>query len=144
MLAIGAAFKRLSRSLLVFISVFITSIALISCGNFKGTNYSDLEFSRTELAAKPKPFRESEIYFERDSNKMKQLINEKIRYLAIGDSVSQGFMAIPFAAGPGSFDGKDVKGSSFPAYLADLINRSQRGKLESFKNLSLSGSRVID
>ncbi|MDD1378089.1 SGNH/GDSL hydrolase family protein [Metamycoplasma hyosynoviae] len=74
-------------------------------------------------------------------------LDEKVRYLALGDSISAGFTAMLSQDHPGAFDANTNKfsGTSFPVYLAKFINKMQGGnKLEWFENHSVSGGRTYE
>ncbi|WP_029512688.1 SGNH/GDSL hydrolase family protein [Mycoplasmopsis iners] len=68
---------------------------------------------------------------------------EKVRYVAIGDSITAGFDATL----PNDFQGEltaegEVTGASYPAYFAALIQSAEANKLESFKNFARSGATM--
>ncbi|BAW18039.1 protein esterase SGNH hydrolase-type [Mycoplasmopsis bovigenitalium] len=70
-------------------------------------------------------------------------INSKsnIKYVALGDSISAGFVATLDRDYPGEFnkETKTVTGLSYPAYLASFFNEINR--LDSFNNLAVTGSK---
>lgn len=71
---------------------------------------------------------------------------EKVNYVAIGDSISAGFDSSLEKDYPGSFNpsSKTFDGISFPVYLAKFINEIKEGKLESFKNFAQSTTTFED
>ena len=84
------------------------------------------------------------------SNKSIDLSKEKIRYLAIGDSISEGFNSRYGVGFPGEIkindadNTKTISGMSFPAILSKMINDIIPGSIESFDNFALTGTRVVD
>ncbi|MBN0919286.1 SGNH/GDSL hydrolase family protein [[Mycoplasma] gypis] len=68
------------------------------------------------------------------------LIENNLRYLAIGDSISAGFNSKFGFQSCGHFDkeSKKVNGLSYPAYLARMVNDLKPNFLESFNNFSFS------
>ncbi|MFL1037740.1 hypothetical protein ACJOMK_04490, partial [Mycoplasmopsis synoviae] len=72
------------------------------------------------------------------------LANDKINYIALGDSIAAGF--------DGSLD-KDyqgekeesgaISGVGYPAFLARLLN-GDNNRVTDFKNYAVSGSRILD
>lgn len=84
----------------------------------------------------------------KDSQLVEFKEKEKIKMVALGDSLTQGFFAVPFSASPGNsnknYNRKPYEGLSYPAVLAQYLESVQEGKIESYYNLSLSGSKVTD
>ena len=84
------------------------------------------------------------------SNKPIDLSKDKIRYLAIGDSISEGYNSLYGIGFPGSAknnnesDKLEISGMSFPAILSQMIDKLSPGCVESFENFSITGSRVVD
>ena len=79
------------------------------------------------------------------------LSKEKIRYLAIGDSISEGFNSRYGVGFPGEMknindldDTRTISGMSFPAILSKIINDINPELIETFDNFSLTGTRVVD
>ncbi|MBN4084441.1 GDSL-type esterase/lipase family protein [Mycoplasma sp. CSL10166] len=68
--------------------------------------------------------------------------NQKIKYVAIGDSVTEGFDASTPEILKGNYQNGNIEGLSYPAYLARLLNFN--GRVESFDNFAHSGSQIID
>ncbi|TDV24272.1 GDSL-like lipase/acylhydrolase family protein [Mycoplasmopsis mustelae] len=70
-------------------------------------------------------------------------VNQKIRYVAIGDSITEGFDGTLLKSYPGKKEADGtIKGISYPAYLARLLNQNNR--VEDFENFAVSGSRILD
>ncbi|WP_391591517.1 SGNH/GDSL hydrolase family protein [[Mycoplasma] cavipharyngis] len=72
---------------------------------------------------------------------------DKVKYLAIGDSIAAGYNAdLGGVETSGDFDikNKKVRGWSYPAFLANYINKSSSLILEDFTNLAVSGSQISD
>ncbi len=84
------------------------------------------------------------------SKKSIDLSKEKIRYLAIGDSISEGFNSRYGVGFPGEIkindvdNTKTITGMSFPAILSKIINDINPELIETFDNFSLTGTRVVD
>ncbi|MGZ9762166.1 SGNH/GDSL hydrolase family protein [Mycoplasma sp. 394] len=69
--------------------------------------------------------------------------NEDIRYVAIGDSITEGFDGTLPQSYPGQLESDgSISGVSYPAYLARLLNQNHRVK--AFNNFAVSGSRLLD
>ncbi|MGZ9800655.1 SGNH/GDSL hydrolase family protein [Mycoplasma sp. AC1221] len=69
--------------------------------------------------------------------------NEKIRYVAIGDSITEGFDGTLLRSYPGKKEADgSISGVSYPAYLARLLNQNNR--VDDFENFAISGSRLLD
>ncbi|WP_235888400.1 GDSL-type esterase/lipase family protein, partial [Mycoplasmopsis anatis] len=66
--------------------------------------------------------------------------NTKIKYVAIGDSITAGFDGTLEKDYKGSFENGLVTGLSYPSYLSRLFNKINR--LESFDNYSVTGSTI--
>lgn len=84
------------------------------------------------------------------SNKSIDLSTDKIRYLAIGDSITEGFNSRYGIGFPGKiyFD-KDnninkISGMSYPSILAQMLENINPGCIETFDNFALTGTRVVD
>lgn len=81
---------------------------------------------------------------EKQISKKLVLANDKINYIALGDSIAAGF--------DGSLD-KDyqgqkeesgaISGVGYPAFLARLLN-GDNNRVTDFKNYAVSGSRILD
>ena len=73
-------------------------------------------------------------------------IDEKIHYFAMGDSISAGFTGMLDKDYAGFFDKENKKfaGASFPTYLAKLLYDLDKERFGSYKNISLSGTRLSD
>ncbi|MGL5733018.1 MAG: SGNH/GDSL hydrolase family protein [Metamycoplasmataceae bacterium] len=75
---------------------------------------------------------------------------DKIRYLAIGDSIAEGFNSAYGIGFPGEkkhdHDSKkhDIRGMSYPAILAKMLNDVSPGCVEEFDNFCLTGTRISD
>ncbi|WP_331696942.1 multifunctional lipase MilA [Mycoplasmopsis agalactiae] len=80
------------------------------------------------------------------SNVIKE--NEKVKYVALGDSISAGFDSHLDKDYPGNYDKEknEITGISFPTYLASFIQSSNRenNKLESYTNYASSGTTLED
>lgn len=77
------------------------------------------------------------------------LSKKKIKYLAIGDSIAEGFNPVYRFGLPGEMKTqisglKKITGMSYPSYIADLFNQINPNSLESFDNFSITGTRVVD
>lgn len=70
----------------------------------------------------------------------------KVRYVALGDSITAGFDSELTKDYPGSFDfHKQIfDGISYPVYLASFINKISDKKLEYFKNFATSNTTLKD
>ncbi|SJZ42849.1 SGNH/GDSL hydrolase family protein [Mycoplasmopsis verecunda] len=68
--------------------------------------------------------------------------DQKIKYVALGDSITAGFDGGLLQDYPGSLKDGKIEGASYPAFLSQLLN--QDGRVESFQNFAASGSRAID
>lgn len=68
-------------------------------------------------------------------------LNSKVNYVALGDSITAGFDGALAQDYPGSLENGKVKGSSYPAFLADILNTQNR--LNSFNNFAVSGSTLL-
>ncbi|EIE41599.1 hypothetical protein MCANUFG1_01956 [Mycoplasmopsis canis UFG1] len=85
----------------------------------------------------------SEIDFPRKRSKNFISANTKIKYVAIGDSITAGFDG----SLPEDYKGKlekdgSISGLSYASYLARMLNQNQR--IASFDNFAVSGSRTLD
>lgn len=87
---------------------------------------------------------DNDITQERNVSKNFIKKQDKVKYLALGDSISAGFSGELDKDYAGEFKDGKVSGTSFPAYVAHLINKLQDGKLESFHNFASSGSTIVD
>ncbi|BBG42670.1 lipase [Mycoplasmopsis californica] len=67
--------------------------------------------------------------------------SEQVKYVALGDSITAGFVAFSDKDYPGNFENNSVKGLSYPAYIASFFN--DLGRLESFENFGVSGTTFI-
>lgn len=74
--------------------------------------------------------------------------SEKVKYVALGDSISAGFDSQLDQDYPGNYDKEknEVTGISFPTYLASFIKNSNadNSKLESYTNYASSGTTLED
>ncbi len=74
--------------------------------------------------------------------------SEKVKYVALGDSISAGFDSQLDKDYPGNYDKEknEVTGISFPTYLASFIKNSNadNSKLESYTNYASSGTTLED
>lgn len=70
----------------------------------------------------------------------------KIRYVALGDSITEGYNAFLSFGYSGSFDKKSkiVTGTSWPSFLVRFIQKMDFDLIENFINFGLSGSRIED
>ncbi|MGL6125372.1 MAG: SGNH/GDSL hydrolase family protein [Metamycoplasmataceae bacterium] len=84
------------------------------------------------------------------SIKQIDISKEKIRYLAIGDSIGEGFNAAYGIGFPGEiyFDSKsnknEIRGMSYPSILAKMLNDISPNCIEEFDNFCLTGTRISD
>ncbi|QGZ97470.1 hypothetical protein GE118_01500 [Mycoplasma sp. NEAQ87857] len=69
-------------------------------------------------------------------------LDQKINYLALGDSITAGFDGALPQDFPGEFLNNTVTGVSYPAFLARIFNKAQR--LNSFNNYAVSGTTALD
>ncbi|MGL5205484.1 MAG: SGNH/GDSL hydrolase family protein [Metamycoplasmataceae bacterium] len=75
---------------------------------------------------------------------------DKIRYLAIGDSIAEGFNSAYGVGFPGekkqglTSKNHDISGMSYPAILAKMLNKVSSGRVEEFDNFCLTGTRISD
>ncbi|WP_406614450.1 GDSL-type esterase/lipase family protein [Mycoplasma corogypsi] len=67
---------------------------------------------------------------------------QKVKYIALGDSITAGFDGSLPQDYPGEFKNNRVTGASYPAFLANTFAKMNR--LESFNNYAVSGSTAID
>ncbi|MCV3733454.1 GDSL-type esterase/lipase family protein [Mycoplasma enhydrae] len=70
--------------------------------------------------------------------------DEKVKYLAIGDSISAGFTAALDKDYPGQKNGNKLEGMSLPVYLAHYLNQDDSNRVESFSNLATSNSTIME
>ncbi|WP_029608837.1 SGNH/GDSL hydrolase family protein [Mycoplasma simbae] len=68
--------------------------------------------------------------------------DQKISYVALGDSITAGFVARLDKDYPGKFENGQVHGLSYPAYLAQMFQQINR--LQSFENFAVTGSTFAD
>lgn len=89
---------------------------------------------------------EEEQQLSQQKNQSSNLIRkyERVKYLALGDSISAGFSGELPKDYPGELKDGKVVGISFPAYLAHFINQISKDKLQSFDNFAVSGSTIVD
>ncbi len=83
------------------------------------------------------------------SKKSIDISRNKIKYLALGDSIAEGYNPLYQVGFPGEMitnenNENSFIGISYPAYFAKMINDVAPGSIESFKNFSITGSRVVD
>ncbi|MGL5617602.1 MAG: SGNH/GDSL hydrolase family protein [Metamycoplasmataceae bacterium] len=75
---------------------------------------------------------------------------DKIRYLAIGDSIAEGFNSAYGIGFPGEkkhdTESKEhnIRGMSYPAILTKMLNDVSPGCVEEFDNFCLTGTRISD
>ncbi|WP_022935577.1 SGNH/GDSL hydrolase family protein [Mesomycoplasma moatsii] len=73
------------------------------------------------------------------------LSKEKIKYVAIGDSISEGYNSrYNFGFAGKMEENKEIIGTSWPSFLARNIQLIDKNLLDSYENFSLSGSRPED
>ncbi|MDK2819237.1 MAG: hypothetical protein KFW07_00170 [Mycoplasmataceae bacterium] len=77
------------------------------------------------------------------------LSKNKIKYLAIGDSIAEGFNPVYRFGLPGEMKTqlsgvKKITGMCYPSYIASLFNNINPNSLDSFENFSITGTRVVD
>lgn len=73
------------------------------------------------------------------------LSKEKIRYVALGDSISEGYNGKYNFGYAGSMDlDNTINGTSWPSFLARNLQKIDKNILESFDNFSMSGTRPED
>ncbi|MGL5591992.1 MAG: SGNH/GDSL hydrolase family protein [Metamycoplasmataceae bacterium] len=78
------------------------------------------------------------------------LSKDKIRYLAIGDSIAEGFNSAYGVGFPGekkqdpTSKKQDIRGMSYPAILAKMLNDVSPECVEEFDNFCLTGTRISD
>ncbi|MGL5643523.1 MAG: SGNH/GDSL hydrolase family protein [Metamycoplasmataceae bacterium] len=78
------------------------------------------------------------------------LSKDKIRYLAIGDSIAEGFNSAYGVGFPGerkqdsTSKKQDIRGMSYPAILAKMLNDVSPDCVEEFDNFCLTGTRISD
>ncbi|AZZ65359.1 hypothetical protein DMC14_000940 [Metamycoplasma phocicerebrale] len=80
--------------------------------------------------------------FEKAENIIKK--DEKINYLAIGDSVSAGFTAALDKDYHGKMVNGKIEGMSFPVYLAYYLNKDNPQRVKSFDNFATSNSTILE
>ncbi|MFV8469347.1 GDSL-type esterase/lipase family protein [Mycoplasma sp. Sp48II] len=68
--------------------------------------------------------------------------DQKIKLVALGDSITAGFDGGLLQDYPGQMVNGQIEGASYPAFLAQLLNQNNR--VESFGNYAASGARAID
>lgn len=83
------------------------------------------------------------------SNMSIDLSKKKIKYLAIGDSISEGFNQLYNVGFPGKMtinknNKKIISGISYPSYFANILNNIDSNILESFENFAITGTRIVD
>lgn len=82
-------------------------------------------------------------------NKSIDLSKNKIKYLALGDSIAEGFNPLYSVGFPGEMKSlennkKIISGISYPAYYANMLNSIDPNILETFENFAITGSRIVD
>ncbi|MBG0730848.1 SGNH/GDSL hydrolase family protein [Mycoplasma sp. 'Moose RK'] len=78
---------------------------------------------------------------EGKQNEGKQQVLSKVKYLAIGDSVTSGFNQETYRDFQGKLDSKGVlTGLSYPAFFAHYLQKIKKDALVSYNNLAFSGS----
>ncbi|MGZ9454118.1 SGNH/GDSL hydrolase family protein [Mycoplasma sp. AC157] len=78
------------------------------------------------------------------NNDQKDLLKDNINYLAIGDSISAGFNSEYGFEIAGDLKNNQIEGLSFPAFLANYINKLKPNAIHQFNNYALSGTRIVD
>ncbi|VEU73174.1 SGNH/GDSL hydrolase family protein [Mycoplasmopsis gallopavonis] len=68
--------------------------------------------------------------------------NQKINYVALGDSITAGFDGTLPQDYPGSLIEGKIEGASYPAFLARILNVNNR--VSQFNNYAVSGSTILD
>ncbi|WP_434337184.1 SGNH/GDSL hydrolase family protein [Mesomycoplasma conjunctivae] len=79
-----------------------------------------------------------------NKSKRKTTLLSKVKYLAIGDSVTAGFNFDYFLDLRGKLENGKVSGLSYPAFFAHFLQQINRDSLVSFDNLALSGTTIED
>lgn len=73
------------------------------------------------------------------------LSKEKIRYIALGDSISEGYNGkFTFAFAGTMKKNGNITGSSWPAFLARNLQKIDKNILEYYENFAMSGTRPED
>ncbi|WP_036452827.1 SGNH/GDSL hydrolase family protein [Mycoplasma buteonis] len=89
--------------------------------------------SNNDLVVKPLVKKKSDKFIDTD---------QKVNYVAFGDSMTAGFDGSLPADYPGEFKNNEVTGASYPAFLAKILNKEK--KLASFENYAISGATALD
>ncbi|AHH45274.1 SGNH/GDSL hydrolase family protein [Mesomycoplasma bovoculi] len=76
------------------------------------------------------------------SHKIQKTLIKKVKYLAIGDSVTAGFNLDNRIDSRGNMENGQVSGLSYPAFFAHYLQQINHDSLVSFDNLALSGTTV--
>lgn len=121
--------------------------ALIITGSILGTAIlsSAITYTTVYFMHKSKKYQSDEIKKTTKPNviEAKNMIkyNEKINYVALGDSISAGYTNFLPSDHPGDMDENgNITGASFPSYLAQLIKNENPERLASYKNFAISGA----
>ncbi|MDD1378777.1 GDSL-type esterase/lipase family protein [Metamycoplasma hyosynoviae] len=82
-----------------------------------------------------------------DVQKSKNIIkkDERVRYLALGDSITAGFTGVldKDYQGKRNPDGS-LSGMSYPVYLAHFLNKDKANRVEKFNNFATSNSTILE
>ncbi|MFV9451379.1 SGNH/GDSL hydrolase family protein [Mycoplasma sp. 4463] len=71
--------------------------------------------------------------------------DQKIRYVALGDSITAGYDGALPKDYPGKLEANgEITGASYAAFLARLLNQNSNNRLEYFENFAASGARIVD
>ncbi|WP_426460874.1 GDSL-type esterase/lipase family protein [Mycoplasma hafezii] len=79
---------------------------------------------------------------EKDPSEHLIKLEQKVNYVALGDSMTAGFDGSLPQDYPGELKNKNVTGASYPAFFARILNNKDR--LEAFKNYAVSGATTLD
>ncbi|MDD7912305.1 SGNH/GDSL hydrolase family protein [Metamycoplasma hyosynoviae] len=71
--------------------------------------------------------------------------DERVRYLALGDSITAGFTGVLDKDYQGTLnpDGS-LSGMSYPVYLAHFLNKDKENRVEKFNNFATSNSTILE
>ncbi|CAT05262.1 Prolipoprotein p65 [Mesomycoplasma conjunctivae] len=119
-------FNNSLKSFTVSTIVGITSLTLAACSPELAKN--PLQSTNHNLA----------------KSKRKTTLLSKVKYLAIGDSVTAGFNFDYFLDLRGKLESGKISGLSYPAFFAHFLQQVNPNSLVSFDNLALSGTTIED
>ncbi|WP_434336787.1 SGNH/GDSL hydrolase family protein [Mesomycoplasma conjunctivae] len=119
-------FNNSLKSFTVSTIVGITSLTLAACSPELAKN--PLQSTNHNLA----------------KSKRKTTLLSKVKYLAIGDSVTAGFNFDYFLDLRGKLENGKISGLSYPAFFAHFLQQVNSNSLVSFDNLALSGTTIED